>query len=116
MLKALLLKYKLAVYAVLVAAFTAGVWHVASTYTESKYLQKQLDVAEAVIEVNAKNQITRDEITKALEEQLAVLKPQITTINRNITNEITKDRVYIDCKSSPSVMREYQRKLDLQPK
>lgn len=116
MLKTLLLKYKIAIYIAILVAYTAGIWHVAATYTENRYTKKQLDVAEAIIITTNKNQITRDEIDKTLQDMLANLKPQITTINRNITNEITKDRVYIDCKSSPSVMREYQRKLDLQPK
>jgi hypothetical protein len=116
MLKTLLLKYKLAIYAALFVAYTAGVWHVSSTYTESKYIKKQLDVAEAVIQTTAKNSEIRDNISEIMEEKLSKLRPLQTTINRNITNEIAKDTVYIDCKSNPNVMREYQRKLDLQPK
>jgi predicted Holliday junction resolvase-like endonuclease len=116
MLSLLLQKYKLAIYAVLFVIYTVGVWNVSAKYTESKYLQKQLDVAEAVIATTAKNDEIRDNISEIMEEKLAKLRPLQTTINRNITNEIAKDTVYIDCKSNPNVMREYQRKLDLQPK
>lgn len=95
--------------------YSLGLWHVASTYTETKYIKKQLDVAEAVNEANAKNQDVKDSIAKAVAEALAKWRPANEQSNRKIENEITKDPVYRDCKSSPSVVREYQNKLDNQP-
>ena len=101
--------YKYYIMAGLLAAYSFGVWHVASTYTEASALEAQVEMA-------SKNAITKEELVKAMEEKLAVLRPQTTVINRNINNEILKDTVYLDCKSNPNVMREYQHKLDLQPK
>lgn len=115
MLKTFFNQYKLYVYAALFVMYSLGLWHVASTYTEAKYIQKQLDVAEAVIETNAKNQDIKDAIAKSVAEALAKWRPANEQSNRKIENEITKDPVYRDCKSSPSVMREYQNKLDAQP-
>lgn len=108
--------YKYYFMGVVFVIYSATLWHISSTYTEAKYLGKQLNVAEATLQVTKENTITKNEIVKSMSETLAALKPQTTVINRTIQNEIYKDRVYIDCKSSPSVMREYQRKLDLQPK
>ena len=109
-------QYKLYVYAFILVIWSLGIWHVSATYTKADYIKKQLDVAQATIAITKENAITSAAIGKTIEDKLAGLKPQTTVINRNITNEIAKDTVYLDCKSSPSVMREYQRKLDLQPK
>ena len=108
--------YKLYIYAGLFIAYSLGLWNVAATYTEAKYLQKQLNVAEAIIDTKEKNDLTKADIEKTMQETLASLRPQNTVINRTIQNEILKDTVYLDCKSNPNVMREYQRKLDQQPK
>lgn len=116
MLKTFFNSYKLYIYAALFIGYSVGLWNVASTYTEAKYVQKQLDVAVAVLETKEKNEVTAQAIQKTMEETLAALRPQNTVINRTIQNEILKDTVYLDCKSNPNVMREYQRKLDLQPK
>jgi hypothetical protein len=116
MLKTLFSTYKLYFLAFIFVAWSGALWHVSSTYTASKYIGKQLDVALATNKAVEDNRITAAVIAKVMEDKLAALKPQTTVINRNITNEIAKDTVYLDCKSNPNVMREYQRKLDLQPK
>lgn len=107
--------YKYYTLGIVFVIYSVVLWHVSSTYAEAKYLGKQLDVAEATLQVTKENTIAKNEIVKSMSETLAALKPQTTVINRTIQNEIVKDRVYIDCKSNPSVMREYQRKLDHQP-
>lgn len=115
MLKTILLKYKLLIYAVLFAVYTGMVWHVSATYTESKHIQKALEVAEATLVTSNANQLTKNEISKTLTDTLALLDKQNSKINRNIQNEIAKDPVYRDCKSTPNLMHEYQNKLDNQP-
>lgn len=116
MLKVIFLKYKLVIYAVLFAIYTGMVWHVSATYTETKHLQKAVEVAEATIATNKSNELTKNEISKALTETVAKLKQQNTQTNRNIQNEIAKAPVYRDCKSTPDLMHEYQNKLDNQPR
>lgn len=115
MLNLLLLKYKWAIYAVLFTVYTVGVWHVSAVYVQSKYVQKELDTTQAVISTTNKNTITKNEISKTLGETIAKVNKQNITTNRNIQNEINKDPVYRDCKSTPSIMHEYQNKLDNQP-
>ena len=108
-------KFKLYIIGVVLLVSHFAVWHLATALTEAKYTKKQLDVAEAVIETNDKNQATKDEIAKTVAEALAKWRPANVIINRKIENELNKDPVYRDCKSTPSVMREYQNKLDSQP-
>ena len=105
----MLSQYKYLILAIIFAIWSAAIWHVSSTYTKAEYLKRDL----ATITTNIG---TASEFGKIVEDKIAALKPQTTVINRNITNEIAKDTVYLDCKSSPNVMREYQQKLYLQPK
>lgn len=116
MLKIWFNRYKLYVYAALFVIYSLGLWNIAATHTEAKYIQKQLDMEKALNASNAKNQDIKDSIAKGVAEALAKWRPANEQSNRKIENEITKDPVYRDCKSSPSVMREYQDKLDNQPK
>lgn len=115
MLKTIFLKYKLVIYAVVFAIYSATLWHISATYTESKYLAKELDIANAVIETTNKNQVTKNEISKVLTDTLTKLNKDNSQTNRKIQNEIAKDPVYRDCKSTPDLMHEYQNKLDNQP-
>lgn len=108
--------YKIYILVVVFGIYSFGLWNVASTYTESKYLNKQLDVAQVIIETTTKNEDIKNSIDQILSDKIGAIKSQTTVINRTIQNEILKDTVYIDCKSNPSVMREYQNKLNLQPK
>lgn len=114
-LLAILSPYKWALIGIGLLISHAAVWHVSATYTESKYLGKQLDVANAIIETNGKNQTLKNDITKSVTEAMGKWSKLTEQSNRKLQNEIAKDPVYRDCKSSPSVMREYQNKLDNQP-
>jgi len=116
MLKTFFNTYKLYIYALAFVAYSAGLWHVASTYTEAKYLGKQLDVAEAVIKTTEQNDAIKKEISKAVAQELAKWRAEANKSNRKLQDAIKKDPVYTDCKSNPDVMREYQNKLDSQPK
>ena len=111
----LLARFKWYLIAALLVVSHLVVWHTAVKLTSAKYIQKQLDVAEAVIKTTAANQTTRDDIAKTVAEALAKWRPANVIINRKIQNELDKDPVYRDCKSAPSVMLDYQDKLDSQP-
>ena len=111
----LLARFKWYLVVVLLVVSHFVVWHTAVKLTSAKYVQKQLDVAEAVIKTTAANQTTRDDIAKTVAEALAKWRPANVIINRKIQNELDKDPVYRDCKSAPNVMLDYQDKLDGQP-
>lgn len=111
----LLARFKWYLVGVLLVVSHLAVWHTAVKLTSAKYVQKQLDVAEAVIKTTAANQTTKDEIAKTVAEALAKWRPANVIINRKIQNELNKDPVYRDCKSNPDVMLNYQNKLDSQP-
>ena len=108
-------QYKIYIIIAALLASYLGVWHLASSSVEAKYVKKELDVATAVAKANSDNQTTKDSIAKVVAESLAKWRPANVIINRKIQNELDKDPVYRDCKSAPSVMREYQNKLDNQP-
>lgn len=115
MLKTFFSTYKLYIYAAIFVMYSFAVWHVASGYTNSKCTADKLAIANQTLEDNNKNQVTKDVIAKAVAEALAKWRPINNESNRKIENEIAKDPIYRDCKSSPSVVREYQNKLDNQP-
>lgn len=115
MLKTFFSAYKLYVYVALFVVYSAGVAHVASTYTKNNCLKENLERVKATLQINDKNQVIKDEIAKSVAEALARWRSANNESNRKIENEINKDPVYRDCKSNPDVVREYQRKLDSQP-
>ena len=98
----------------LVLVWSFGVWHISSIVTEHKYQQEKLAVAEEVLEQQRFNTTLKDSISKDLQEYLATIHPQITTINKEIQHEVSTNTVYAECKSTPDIVREYERKLDLQ--
>lgn len=100
-------QYKWLVLGVGAILWSMGVWHVASTYTESSYTKEKLAMVE-------KHQADLAKSSKEYQESLAKIKPVITTINKEIQREIQTNTVYSDCKSTDGVVREYERKLDLQ--
>ena len=108
-------QYKIYIIGFLLVVSHLFVWHEAVVHTEAKYTKKELDVAQAVLKTNADNQTTKDEIAKTVAEALAKWRPANVIINRKIQNELDKNPVYRDCKSAPSVMLDYQNKLDSQP-
>lgn len=93
-----------------------GVWDISSKVTEHKYQQEKLAVAEELLEQQRFNANLKDSISKDLQEYLATVKPQITTINKEVQREVSTHTVYAECKSTPDIVREYERKLDLQTK
>lgn len=108
-------EYKVYIIIAALLASYVGVWHVASSLVKAEYIQKELDVVVAVAKANAENQTTKDSIAKVVAESLSKWRPANVIINRKIQNELDKDPVYRDCKSAPSVMHEYQNKLNNQP-
>lgn len=115
MLKKFFDTYKIYILLGLAAVYSAGLWHVSSTYAKANCLKESLERVETTLENNGKNQVTKDEIAKITAEALAKWRPANQASNRKIENEIAKDPVYRDCKSNPDVVREYQGKLDSQP-
>lgn len=93
-----------------------GVWDISSKVTEHEYQQEKLAVAEEILEQQRYNNTLKDSISKDLQEYLATLRPQVTTINKEMQREVSTNTVYAECKSTPDIVREYERKLDLQAK
>lgn len=104
------------IFASLLVIWSIGIWHISSQVTENKYQQEKLAVAEEVLEQQRFNTTLKDSISKDLQEYLSTLQPKITTINKEIQHEISTNTVYAECKSTPDIVREYERKLDLQTK
>lgn len=94
-----------------VVGFFLG-WQLAS----KKALEKELALSTEIIQTHIKSEEVKETIDKAFQERLSQLRPQITTINKEIQREIYKEPVYTDCKSTDGVVRNYERKLDLQTK
>ncbi len=94
--------------------WSIGVWHVAASYTENSYTKEKLELSHKLEESRAKDTELKTVISKALQESLASLRPQVTTINKEIQREILTNHVYTDCKSTDSLMQQYEHKLDLQ--
>lgn len=100
-------QYKWPLVGIGVILWSGCVWHIASTYTESSYTKEKLKTLEEHVNVIQK-------MSKEYQESLAALKPKVTTINKEIQREISTNTVYRDCKSTDGVVREYEKKLDLQ--
>lgn len=103
----LLNKFKWYILVAGLIIWSAGLWHVASTYTDAKYVKQALEIKEH-------NDDLRDHIDKKLQTELAKIKPQITTINNEIQREIQTNTVYRDCKSTDGVMHNYDKLLEAQ--
>lgn len=101
-------KYKLFIILGLLAAYSLGVWHVASTYTESSIYKDKLSEAVAALEQNKK---LSGELQQGLRDYFAKAKP----ITKEIQRETITNNIYSDCKSTDGVMRGYQDKLNAQP-
>jgi len=105
--------YKNYILAGLFIVYSLGVWHVAGTYKEAKYIKENLAQANKVIELTEKNQEIIAGIDKKLQEGFAKIKPQVTTINKEIQREIIENRIYSECKSTPDLVQQFEDKLDL---
>jgi len=100
-------QYKWLAIGIGVILWSGCVWHIASTYTESSYTKEKLsDLQEHTRQIS--------EMSKQFQEDLAALKPKVTTINKEIQHEISTNTIYRDCKSTDGILREYESKLDLQ--
>ena len=109
-------KYKwLAIGLIWFASLCSASWVTYQVVTKQA-TQDKLEMAEKIIERKAQDDELKDSISKQLQESLAAIKPEITTINRKIEREVIQNTVYRDCKSTDGVVREYERKLDLQSK
>jgi hypothetical protein len=101
-------KWKWYIISAAFIAYSAGVWHVSSTYATASLTKAELERTQANNELAAKTM-------KALgedQQKYAALARQLT---KDIANEILKDPVYKSCRVTDGVRDAIKRKLDSQP-
>lgn len=106
--------FKLPAIAIAIVVYSAGVWHVASTYTDSTWAQKELERTEKFIAEQKQNQSLRDEVAKLLKDSLKQREDQSKVYTKELLNELAKDPRYKLCLTTDGVRSAIQRKLDSQ--
>lgn len=85
--------------------YSVGLWHVASRYTSSSYLSKQVSAANEAIAIKEHEQLLANKLGKQLEDSMANIKIKNTTIYRSTQHELVAHKFYIDCINTPDVVR-----------
>lgn len=108
----LLSPYKIYFIIGAVLLYSFGIWKVASGYTSSKYLSAQVKQAEAILVMKQHDQELADQLGKKLEDQIATIKINNTTIYRNTQHELVTHKFYTECANTPDVVRNIEAAID----
>ena len=97
--------YKYQIMAVLFLIYSMGVWHVAKTYTQSSYKDEKIALQQQVMETTEQRAQLSADIGKQVEAAVGKMKITQQTINQKVIHEITKERVYTECVTTPDGVR-----------
>lgn len=105
------MEYKLYFYAVLIIAYTYGVWHVSSQYTSSGYnKEKAAMISKAAAELKVA-QDQADTFGRKLAEEQASQFDQQLLITKDVIRETTKP-IYHQCSVTDDGLRIIERAID----
>lgn len=107
-------KAKLLIGIGIIVAYTATVSFATYKWINAGYVKEKLQMAENYIEAQATNNELKSEISKEIQQGLQDYFTKAKPITKEIQRETITNRVYTDCRSTDGVVREYERKLDLQ--
>lgn len=107
-------KAKLLIGIGLIVAYTATVSFGTYKWVKAGYTEEKLALAEDYIKAQASNNELKAEISQEIQQGLQDYFTKAKPITKEIQRETITNHVYTDCRSTDGVVREYERKLDLQ--
>lgn len=102
-------KWKWYIIGFLFVIYSAGIWHVSSTYATASMVKAELE------RIQSNNQLATD-ISKKLDNDKAEYTKAARQATKEMLDELLKDPRYKSCRTTDSVRDAIQRKLDAQPK
>lgn len=103
---------KYAIYGILFAVYSLGLWHVCSQYTSSSYYKERQQLTARALDISNQRadlaRLIQQELNKGLADRKAVQQ----VIKQETIREIQKEPVYTDCRNTPTGVQLIERAID----
>lgn len=114
MLQTLFNEYKWTALGVLLLAYSIGVWHVSSGYTDNAYNKERLRHSEEIIRIKVENEEALTKLTEEWATLRGELEQSAKKSQKELLDELAKDNRYSICRVTDGVRDVYKRKLQTQ--